>query len=82
LAAARSPSPWTTGYSRELEGQVDRLGLRYVHEAGYNALRARFRDNYGERDKVSSIFVGTHAGSFRSHAQPSSADAANLNSFE
>ncbi len=66
LAAALSLSAWTTGYNRELEDQADRVGLRYVHEAGYNvsvgpSLWARFRDKYGEMDKVSSFFVGTHS---------------------
>ena len=49
LAAWLSLSAWTTGYSRELEDQADRVGLRYAHEAGYNvsvgpSLWGRWRD--------------------------------------
>jgi Zn-dependent protease with chaperone function len=66
VAAAMSLSAWTSGYSRDLEDQADRVGLRYAHEAGYDvnvgpSLWARFRDKYGEQDKVTSFLVGTHS---------------------
>ena len=66
LAAALSLSAWLTSYSRELEDQADRVGLRDAYEAGYDVsagplLWARFREKYGEEDRVSSFFRGTHS---------------------
>lgn len=53
-------------YSREYEDQADRVGLRYVYEAGYDytkapALWQRFADKYGDQDKVSNFFFGNHS---------------------
>jgi predicted Zn-dependent protease len=55
-----------TGYSREFEDQADRVGLRYVYEAGYDpkkgpALWMKFKEKYGEEDKVSNFFTGDHS---------------------
>ena len=66
LAAALSLSAWTTGYSRQTEDQADRVGLRYAYEAGYDvsvgpSLWARFREKYGELDRVTSFFRATHS---------------------
>jgi Zn-dependent protease with chaperone function len=66
LAASLSLSAWTSGYSRELEDQADRVGLRYAHEAGFDVsagpgLWARMRSKYGELDRVSSFFFGSHS---------------------
>ena len=53
-------------YSRNHEDQADRVGLRYVHEGGFDvrkgpALWARFREKYGETNSVVNFFVGSHS---------------------
>jgi beta-barrel assembly-enhancing protease len=53
-------------YSRDYEDQADRVGLRYVYEAGYDyrkapALWRKFAAKYGDRDKVSNFFFGDHS---------------------
>jgi len=53
-------------YSREYEDQADRVGLRYVYEAGFDyrkapALWQRFADKYGDQDKVTNFFFGNHS---------------------
>ncbi len=53
-------------YSREYEDQADRVGLRYVYEAGYDyhkapALWNRFAQKYGDQDKVTNFFFGDHS---------------------
>jgi Zn-dependent protease with chaperone function len=53
-------------YSREYEDQADRVGLRYVYEAGYDYTKApklwqRFADKYGDQDKVTNFFFGNHS---------------------
>jgi Zn-dependent protease with chaperone function len=55
-----------SGYSREYEDQADRVGLRYVYEAGYDVTKGpglwqKFKDKYGEEDKVSNFFTGDHS---------------------
>ena len=55
-----------SGYSREYEDQADRVGLRYVYEAGYDvtkgpALWGKFKEKYGETDKLSNFFTGDHS---------------------
>lgn len=55
-----------SGYSREYEDQADRVGLRYVYEAGYDVTKgpelwARFKEKYGEEDKLSNFFTGDHS---------------------
>jgi Zn-dependent protease with chaperone function len=55
-----------SGYSREFEDQADRVGLRYVYQAGYDptkgpALWQKFKDKYGEEDKISNFFTGDHS---------------------
>jgi Zn-dependent protease with chaperone function len=57
---------FTNGYSRELEDQADRVGLRYAHEAGYDVhqgpvLWGKFRDKYGESARVTTFFFGSHS---------------------
>jgi Zn-dependent protease with chaperone function len=57
---------FSSGYSRDLEDQADRVGLRYAHEAGYDVrkgpvLWGKFRKKYGERDSVTNFFVGSHS---------------------
>jgi len=53
-------------YSREYEDQADRVGLRYVYEGGYDvtkgpALWGKFKEKYGETDKLSNFFTGDHS---------------------
>lgn len=55
-----------SGYSRDLEDQADRVGLRYAYEGGYNVrtgpgLWEKFRRKYGESDRVSNFFAGSHS---------------------
>jgi Zn-dependent protease with chaperone function len=53
-------------FSRSYEDQADRVGLRYVYEAGYDyrkapALWNRFAQKYGDQDKVTNFFFGNHS---------------------
>ncbi len=55
-----------SGYSRDMEDQADRVGLRYAYEGGYAVsegpvLWERFREKYGESDTISNFFVGSHS---------------------
>jgi Zn-dependent protease with chaperone function len=66
LGAALGLTAWMSGYSRDLEDQADRVGLRYAYEGGFNISRApqmwaRFRDKYGEQNSVTNFFVGSHS---------------------
>lgn len=66
LGASLSLSAWQSGYSRELEDQSDRVGLRYAYEAGYDITRGpelwmKFRKKYGEQDAMSNFFAGSHS---------------------
>ncbi len=66
VAAGLGMTVWGSGYSRGLEDQADRVGLRYAHEGGYNVgagvpLWAKFRDRYGEADKITNFFFGSHS---------------------
>ena len=54
------------GYSRDQEDQADRVGLRYAYEAGFDVskgpgLWARFAEKYGDKDKVTNFFFGSHS---------------------
>jgi len=53
-------------YSRDYEDQADRVGLRYVYEAGYDVGKApglwkKFADKYGDGNKVTNFFFGDHS---------------------
>lgn len=66
VAAGLGLTVWGSGYSRGLEDQADRVGLRYANEAGYNVgagvpLWGKFRNRYGESDKVTNFFLGSHS---------------------
>jgi Zn-dependent protease with chaperone function len=66
LGGQLGASALLSGYSREYEDQADRVGLRYVDQAGYDVAKgpglwAKFRDKYGEEDKVSNFFAGSHS---------------------
>jgi Zn-dependent protease with chaperone function len=55
-----------SGYSREFEDQADRVGLRYVYEAGFDpskgpGLWEKFKQKYGEEDKLTNFFTGDHS---------------------
>jgi Zn-dependent protease with chaperone function len=55
-----------TGYSRDYEDQSDRVGLRYVYEAGFDPTKGpglweKFRQKYGETDKITNFFTGDHS---------------------
>ena len=55
-----------TGYSRDYEDQADRVGLRYVYEAGFDPTKApglweKFKQKYGETDKITNFFTGDHS---------------------
>jgi Zn-dependent protease with chaperone function len=55
-----------SGYSREYEDQADRVGLRYVYQAGYDPTKGtglwkKFKDKYGETDKITNFFTGDHS---------------------
>jgi Zn-dependent protease with chaperone function len=55
-----------SSYSRDQEDQADRVGLRYVHEAGYDVASApgmwqKFRRKYGNGDPVTSFLFGSHS---------------------
>ncbi|HEV8375105.1 MAG TPA: M48 family metalloprotease [Candidatus Polarisedimenticolia bacterium] len=55
-------------YSREYEDQADRVGLRYVYEAGYDYKKApvlwrRFAQKYGDQDAATNFFFGDHSSS-------------------
>ena len=66
LGSVLGLSAFGSGYSRDLEDQADRVGLRYVYEAGYDVhqgpgLWAKFGEKYGESDSVSNFFFGSHS---------------------
>ena len=53
-------------FSREYEDQADRVGLRYVYEAGYDVHKAptlwrRFAAKYPEGGKAANFFFGDHS---------------------
>jgi Zn-dependent protease with chaperone function len=55
-----------SGYSREYEDQADRVGLRYVYQAGFDptkgpGLWGKFKEKYGEEDKITNFFTGDHS---------------------
>jgi len=57
---------WESGYSRSLEDQADRVGLRYAYEGGFDVERAidmwsRVRSRFGENDVVTNWFGGDHS---------------------
>ncbi len=66
LGALLSVSAWQSGYSRDLEDQADRVGLRYAHEGGFDVASApglwkKFRKKYGEDNAASNFLFGSHS---------------------
>ena len=65
-AAGLAASAWSNGYGRDMEDQADRVGLRYVYEAGYDitagpSLWERFAKKYGEGSAAVNFFFGNHS---------------------
>jgi len=70
MGAALGVTTFGNTFSREYEDQADRVGLRYVYEAGYDYTKApklwrRFAEKYGDQDKVTNFFFGDHSTSAR-----------------
>jgi Zn-dependent protease with chaperone function len=66
LGALLSVSAWQSGYSRDLEDQADRVGLRYAHEGGFDVTKGpglwkKFREKYGEQGSATTFFFGSHS---------------------
>lgn len=66
LGSALGFGAWMNGYGRDLEDQADRVGLRYVHQAGFNVAHAphvwqRFLEKYGDQNKVTNFFFSDHS---------------------
>ena len=65
-AAAVGTTTYSNFYSRDYEDQADRVGLRYVYEAGYDvhkapALWRKFAAKYGDGNKAENFFFGDHS---------------------
>jgi predicted Zn-dependent protease len=68
LLAVLGATAYTNGYSRGMEDQADRVGLRYAYEAGYDITKGprlwnRFAKKYGEGSKAANFFFGNHSQS-------------------
>ena len=66
IAAVLALSAFRSGYSRDLEDQADRVGLRYAYEAGFDILVApqvwaRFEARYGDADRIRNFFFADHS---------------------
>ena len=66
LGAALGVTAWQSGYSREMEDQADRVGLRYAYEAGYDISKGpelwmKFRKKYGEQSTLANFLYGSHS---------------------
>ena len=65
-AASVGVTTYSNFYSRDYEDQADRVGLRYVYEAGYDvhkapALWRKFAAKYGDGNKAENFFFGDHS---------------------
>ncbi len=66
LAAVLGATAYANGYSRGMEDQADRVGLRYAYEAGFDITKGprlwnRFAKKYGEGNKAANFFFGNHS---------------------
>jgi Zn-dependent protease with chaperone function len=66
LGTSLGLSAWQSGYSRQMEDQSDRVGLRYAYEAGFDVSKGpelwqKFRKKYGEADTMSNFLYGSHS---------------------
>ena len=73
-ATALGVTTFGSTYSREHEDQADRVGLRYVYEAGYDVRKApalwrKFAAKYGDQDKITNFFFGDHSLSTKRAAE-------------
>ena len=65
-AAGLGLSAFNNNYSRDYEDQADRVGLRYVYEAGYDYKKApglwrKFAEKYGDGSPIENFFFGDHS---------------------
>lgn len=65
-ASALGVVTFGNAFSRDYEDQADRVGLRFVYEAGYDYTKApklwhRFAEKYGDSSKVENFFFGNHS---------------------
>ena len=65
-AAGLGATTFNNNYSRDYEDQADRVGLRYVYEAGYDykkapALWRKFAAKYGDQNEIENFFFGDHS---------------------
>jgi len=68
LVTGLAATAYSSGYSRGMEDQADRVGLRYAYEAGYDVTKGprlwnRFAKKYGEVNKVVGFFFSDHSQS-------------------
>lgn len=66
MGAAIGLTALHSGYSRNLEDQADRVGLRYAYEAGFPVAAApavwqRFLTKYGEESRIVNFFFSSHS---------------------
>ena len=66
VAVGLGVTTFNNNYSRDYEDQADRVGLRYVYEAGYDYRKApglwrKFAAKYGDSDPISNFFFGNHS---------------------
>lgn len=66
LGASLGLSALQSGYSRDMEDQADRVGLRYAYEGGFDVEKGpelwnKFREKYGEQGKLSNFLAGSHS---------------------
>jgi Zn-dependent protease with chaperone function len=66
MGALLSLAAWQSGYSRDMEDQADRVGLRYAYEGGFDVSKGpelwqKFRKKYGEESTFSNFFFGSHS---------------------
>jgi Zn-dependent protease with chaperone function len=66
LGTLLSVTAWQSGYSRDLEDQADRVGLRYAREGGFDVTQGpvlwkKFRKKYGEDSAMTNFLFGSHS---------------------
>lgn len=66
IGALLGATAWQSGYSRGMEDQADRVGLRYTYQGGFDVRKGprlweKFREKYGEDGSASNFFFGSHS---------------------